>query len=61
MQDARNWRNMGKTDDAIVVGAGITGAATAYYLRQEGGTRVFLVGRHGPAAGGTGKSAAIVR
>lgn len=47
--------------DAIVVGAGITGAATAYYLKKGGMADVLLVDRAGPAAGGTGKSAAIIR
>lgn len=47
--------------DVIVVGAGITGAATAYYLKMAGLDRVLLVERETPAAGGTGKSAAIVR
>ncbi|MGQ0650697.1 MAG: NAD(P)/FAD-dependent oxidoreductase [Betaproteobacteria bacterium] len=47
--------------DAIVVGAGITGASTAYHLKKRGMKRVLLVDREGPAAGGTGKSAAIIR
>lgn len=47
--------------DVIVVGAGITGAATAYYLKTSGVDRVLLLEREAPAAGGTGKSAAIVR
>jgi len=47
--------------DVIVVGAGITGASTAYHLRKRGVGRVLLVDRAGPAAGGTGKSAAIIR
>ena len=46
--------------DAIVIGAGITGASTAYHLRQLG-SHVLLVERDGVAAGGTGKSAAAVR
>ena len=52
---------MPKFVDAVVVGAGITGAATAYFLRQGGASRVLLIDRAGPAAGGTGKSAAIIR
>ena len=52
---------MSKSHDVIVVGAGITGAATAYHLRHDASLDVLLVDRHGPAAGGTGKSAAIVR
>ena len=46
--------------DAIVVGAGITGASTAWHLHQRG-QRVLLLERGEPASGGTGKSAAIIR
>jgi sarcosine oxidase, subunit beta len=46
--------------DAIVVGAGISGAATAYYL-QKSGAKTLLLERGEPASGGTGKSAAIIR
>ena len=47
--------------DAIVVGAGISGAATAYHLKKAGAAKVLLVERGKPASGGTGKSAAIIR
>lgn len=47
--------------DVVVVGAGITGASTAYHLKRLGVDSVLLVEREAPAAGGTGKSAAIVR
>ncbi len=46
--------------DAIVIGAGISGAVTAYHLRKEG-AKTLLLERGEPASGGTGKSAAIVR
>ena len=46
--------------DAIVVGAGISGAATAYHLRKAG-AKTLLMERGEPASGGTGKSAAIIR
>ena len=52
---------MSGTYDVIVVGAGITGASTAYHLKQGGVERVALFERRAPAAGGTGKSAAIIR
>jgi len=52
---------MSRTYDVIVVGAGITGASTAYHLKRCGVERVALFERRSPAAGGTGKSAAIVR
>src|SRR6478735_5584665 len=46
--------------DVIVVGAGISGAATAYHL-QKAGAKALLLERGEPASGGTGKSAAIIR
>lgn len=46
--------------DAIVVGAGISGAAAAYHLRKAG-ANTLLIERGEPASGGTGKSAAIIR
>ncbi len=46
--------------DAIVAGAGISGAATAYHL-QKAGAKTLLLERGEPASGGTGKSAAIIR
>ncbi|MSP68170.1 MAG: FAD-binding oxidoreductase [Alphaproteobacteria bacterium] len=52
---------MAQSYDAIVVGAGINGASTAYHLRLLGAGRVLLLERGGVAAGGTGKSAAVVR
>ena len=52
---------MPKSYDVIVIGAGITGASTAWHLKKEGAERVLLVERGIPAAGGTGKSAAVVR
>lgn len=52
---------MAQSFDIIVVGAGITGASTAYHLKKRGVGRVLLLERREPAAGGTGKSAAIIR
>src|SRR5712671_4755799 len=46
--------------DAIVVGAGISGAATAWHLKKAG-AKTLLLERGEPASGGTGKSAAIIR
>jgi len=47
--------------DVVVIGAGITGASTAYHLQKRKVGRVLLLERSTPAAGGTGRSAAIVR
>src|SRR4051812_47479821 len=52
---------MAQTYDVVVIGAGISGASTAYYLQTTGAGRVLLIERGAPASGGTGKSAAIVR
>lgn len=52
---------MAETFDAIVIGAGILGASTAYHLARGGAKRVLVLEKSTIAAGGTGKSAAIVR
>ena len=52
---------MSNNFDAIIIGAGITGASTAYHLKKNGVKRILLLDRKGVAAGGTGKSAAICR
>ena len=48
------------TADAVVIGAGINGAATAYNLVRRG-VKVVLVEKQLIASGGTGRSAAIIR
>lgn len=50
-----------RTADAVVIGAGINGASTAFNLIKLGLKRVVLVERHLLASGGTGRSAAIIR
>ena len=52
---------MTKTADAVVIGAGVNGASTAYNLVKRGLKKVVLVEKHLIASGGTGRSAAIVR
>ncbi|MBI1779249.1 MAG: FAD-binding oxidoreductase [Proteobacteria bacterium] len=52
---------MAESFDFVVVGAGISGASTAYHLKRRGVPKVLLIERASPASGGTGKSAAIVR
>lgn len=51
---------MAEKFDAVVVGGGIAGAATAFYLQARGLSTVLLE-RDRPASGGTGYSAAILR
>ena len=46
--------------DAVVIGAGIAGASTAFFLQSKG-LRVLALERDQPASGGTGLSAAIMR
>ena len=50
-----------QTADAVVIGAGINGAATAYNLVKRGLKNVVLIEKQLIASGGTGRSAAIVR
>ena len=52
---------MSETFDVVVIGAGISGASTAYHLLGEGVKRVLVIERGQAASGGTGKSAAIIR
>ncbi len=47
--------------DAIVVGAGVVGAATAFHLAKFGKLKVCVLDQAGACEGGTGKSCAIVR
>ena len=49
------------TYDVVVIGGGIIGASAAYYLKRRSVGRVLLLERSTPGAGGTGKSAALVR
>src|SRR5438309_1560317 len=50
-----------KTADAVVIGAGINGSATAYNLARRGVKDVILLDKGLIASGGTGDSSAIVR
>ena len=53
---------MSATYDFVVVGAGITGASAAYYLKKKGVDKVLLLETGaGPACSNTGRSAGIVR
>lgn len=47
--------------DVIVVGAGVVGAATAFYLSKLGAGKVLVVDRGPVCSGGTAKSCAIIR
>ncbi len=46
--------------DALVLGAGLAGAATAYHLARRGVGRVVALEASTPAAGATGRAAGIV-
>jgi sarcosine oxidase subunit beta len=45
-----------ETSDVVVIGAGIVGSSTAYYLAKAG-VDVILIDRHAPIAGGTATQA----
>jgi sarcosine oxidase subunit beta len=50
-----------ETADAVVIGGGIMGASTAYYLVKQGYGRVAILEKYLLASGSTGYSAAVVR
>ena len=50
-----------RTADAVVVGGGLMGCATAFALLQRGAGRVALVERRAPGAGDSGLSFSMVR
>ena len=50
-----------ETFDAIVIGAGVVGAATAFHLAKLGRLRVCVVERGQVCTGGTAGSCAILR
>ncbi len=52
---------MTESYDAIVIGGGVVGAATAFNLKKLGCDRVMLMERDQTCSGGTAKSCAIVR
>ena len=47
--------------DAIVIGAGVVGASTAFHLAKLGGLKVCVIERGAVCSGGTARSCAIVR
>ena len=52
---------MNKTADAVVIGGGIAGASTLYYLARMGLRNTVLLEKGELASGSTGDSAAMVR
>ena len=50
-----------RTADVVVIGGGVNGASTAFYLTTLGVRDVLLVERRHLGAGATGKSGALVR
>src|SRR4051812_29549841 len=52
---------MADSADAVVIGGGILGVGTAYYLSKLGFGKVALLEKQTLASGSTGKSAAVIR
>ena len=52
---------MDETSDAVVVGAGLNGAATAYFLLQRGFRKVVVLDAGLPGAGASGAAVGLLR
>jgi len=60
---SRMWRthDLSPSYDVVIIGAGIHGLATAYYLARRGITGVAVVDRWYVGSGGSGRNTAIIR
>ena len=52
---------MAKTADVVIIGGGINGCCTAYYLTMRGVKNVLLIEKGHIASGPTGRSSGVVR
>ena len=52
---------MNQTADAVIIGGGINGTSTAYYLAKQGLKKVVLLEKGHIASGPTGRSSGVVR
>ncbi len=50
-----------KTADVVIIGGGIVGTATAYYLAKSGRKNVHLVEKNSVCSGSTGRCGAGIR
>jgi len=61
LSDHRVRDTQPKTADIVIVGAGVMGASIAFHLAQRGAGRIVVVDKEHVAAGGSGRSSALVR
>ena len=47
--------------DVVIIGAGVHGLATAYYLAKQGVTKIAVVDRGYVGGGASGRNTAIIR
>ena len=59
----RMWRRHDLKDsyDVVIIGAGVHGLATAYYLGRQGVTRVAVLEKNYLGSGASGRNTAIIR
>src|SRR5581483_9194477 len=50
-----------ETADAVVIGAGLNGATTAFFLMEQGLRRIVVLDAGPPAAGASGASVGLLR
>ncbi len=66
MQLYRKWRMWTRRDlqdgyDVVIIGGGVHGLATAYYLAKQGITNVAVIEKSYLGSGGSGRNTAIIR
>lgn len=52
---------MTQTADIIIIGAGSSGGAVAYYLAKKGVKNIIILEKRGPGSGATGHAAGLIR
>ena len=52
---------MAEYADILIIGAGSSGAAAAYYLAKSGAKNIVLIDKKGPGSGATGHAAGLIR
>ena len=61
LQPMWQWRDLEATYDVVIIGAGVHGLATAYYLARQGVNSVAVLEKGYLGYGNSGRNTAIIR